>query len=93
MRGFAWLVKNRRRHENDLSPMADFAPLLGEPDPSRSTVAEARRMLHDELSAPELQKEWEYRPASLLSLGLEAALRSCWPRRRERAAALVFPVL
>ena len=50
VRGFAWLVKNRRRHENDLSPMADFAPLLGEPDPSRSTVAEARRMLHDELS-------------------------------------------
>jgi hypothetical protein len=52
-------------------PIADFEPLLDEPDPVSATVAEARRMLHDEMPATELQKEWDYPPASLVSLVLQ----------------------
>ena len=52
-------------------PIADFEPLLDEPDPVSATVEEARRMLHDEMPATELQKEWKYPPASLVSLVLQ----------------------
>jgi hypothetical protein len=52
-------------------PIADFEPLLDEPDPVSATVAEARTMLHDEMPAAELQKEWTYPPASLVSFDLQ----------------------
>jgi hypothetical protein len=52
-------------------PIADFELLLDEPDPVTATVTEARMMLHDEMPATELQKEWKYPPASLVSFVLQ----------------------
>jgi hypothetical protein len=69
--GFDLARENSDGTRTNYPPIADFEPLLGEPDPVSATVAEARRMLHDELPAPELQKEWEYPPASLVSLVLQ----------------------
>jgi hypothetical protein len=67
-------------------PIADFEPLLDEPDPVSKTVAEARRMLHDEMPATELHKEWKYRPASLVSFVLqdEETLRAARGPNRPR---------
>jgi hypothetical protein len=67
-------------------PIADFEPLLDEPDPVSATVQEARRMLHHEMPATELQKEWEYLPASLVSLVLQVDV---FGRRFDCSQALV----
>lgn len=69
--GFDLARENSDGTRTNYPPVADFEPLLGEPDPVSATVAEARRMLDDEMPAPELQKAWEYLPASLVSLALQ----------------------
>jgi hypothetical protein len=69
--GFDLARENRDGTRTIYPPIVDFESLLDEPDPVSVTVAEARRMLHDEMPATELQKEWEYLPASLVSLVLQ----------------------
>ena len=69
--GFDLARENSDGSRTMYPPTADFEPLLDEPDPISTTVAEARRMLRDEMPATEPQKEWKYPPASLVSLDLQ----------------------
>ena len=68
--GFDLAAENSDGTMTMFLPIADLSGLLDEPQRVSTTVAEARRMIHDGLPSTRMQREHGYSSATLVSFAL-----------------------